>query len=107
MHDAGSLSLSDSNVVDESQVADSLTQMRGAQDKILEQLGKLIVGQEEVVNQLLICLFVGGHSLITGLPGLAKDPPGSQSFPDSGLVLQPDSIYSGLDAGRHHWNRNH
>ena len=72
MHDAGSLSLSDSNVVDESQVADSLKQMRGAQEKILEQLGKLIVGQEEVVNQLLICLFVGGHSLITGLPGLAK-----------------------------------
>ena len=64
--------MSDLNVVDESQVADSLTQMRGAQDKILEQLGKLIVGQEEVVNQLLICLFVGGHSLITGLPGLAK-----------------------------------
>ena len=72
MHDAGSPSLSDSNVVDESQVADSLKQMRGAQEKILEQLGKLIVGQEEVVHQLLICLFVGGHSLITGLPGLAK-----------------------------------
>ncbi len=64
--------MSDLNVVDESQVADSLTQMGGAQEKILEQLGKLIVGQEEVVNQLLICLFVGGHSLITGLPGLAK-----------------------------------
>ena len=64
--------MSDLNVVDESQVADSLTQMRGAREKILEQLGKLIVGQEEVVNQLLICLFVGGHSLITGLPGLAK-----------------------------------
>ena len=64
--------MSDLNVVDESQVADSLTQIGGAQDKILEQLGKLIVGQEEVVNQLLICLFVGGHSLITGLPGLAK-----------------------------------
>ena len=72
MHDAGSLSLSDSNVVDESQVADSLKQMRGAQEKILEQLGKLIVGQNKVVDQLLICLFVGGHSLITGLPGLAK-----------------------------------
>ena len=71
MHD-GPLSLSDSNVVDESQVGDSLKQMRGAQEKILEQLGKLIVGQQEVVNQLLICLFVGGHSLITGLPGLAK-----------------------------------
>ncbi len=64
--------MSDLNVVDDSQVADSLKQMRGAQDRILEQLGKLIVGQEEVVNQLLICLFVGGHSLITGLPGLAK-----------------------------------
>ena len=72
MHDAGSLSLSDWNVVDESHVADSIKQMRTAQEKILGQLRKMIVGQEEVVNQLLICLFVGGHSLITGLPGLAK-----------------------------------
>ena len=36
------------------------------------QVRKVIVGQEEVLEQVLIALFVGGHCLITGLPGTAK-----------------------------------
>jgi MoxR-like ATPase len=40
--------------------------------QILEQLRKVIVGQDEVVEQVLIALFTGGHVLITGVPGLAK-----------------------------------
>ena len=36
------------------------------------EVRKLIVGQDEVVEQLLITLLVGGHCLITGLPGTAK-----------------------------------
>jgi len=39
---------------------------------ILEQLRKIIVGQEEVIEQLLIALFARGHCLIVGVPGLAK-----------------------------------
>jgi len=39
---------------------------------ILEQLHKIIVGQDEVIEQLLISLFARGHSLIVGVPGLAK-----------------------------------
>jgi MoxR-like ATPase len=39
---------------------------------ILGQLRKVIVGQDEVVDQVLIALFTGGHCLITGVPGLAK-----------------------------------
>ena len=40
--------------------------------RIREELGKVIVGQEEVIEQLLIALLAGGHCLITGAPGLAK-----------------------------------
>jgi MoxR-like ATPase len=36
------------------------------------ELGKVIVGQDEVVEQLLVCLFAGGHCLLQGVPGLAK-----------------------------------
>src|SRR5436305_13194234 len=36
------------------------------------ELGKTIVGQAEVIEELLIALFAGGHCLITGAPGLAK-----------------------------------
>jgi MoxR-like ATPase len=40
--------------------------------RILNELRKVIVGQDEVVDQVLIALFTGGHCLITGVPGLAK-----------------------------------
>jgi MoxR-like ATPase len=40
--------------------------------RILNELRKIIVGQDEVVDQVLIALFTGGHCLITGVPGLAK-----------------------------------
>ncbi len=41
-------------------------------EKILEQLRLVVVGQDEVVDQVLIALFTGGHCLLTGVPGLAK-----------------------------------
>ena len=37
-----------------------------------DELGKVIIGQEEVIEQLAICLFGRGHSLLMGVPGLAK-----------------------------------
>lgn len=43
-----------------------------SQKSITSELRKAIVGQDEVIEQVLISLYVGGHSLITGLPGLAK-----------------------------------
>src|SRR5881392_2376689 len=47
-------------------------QIRGSRHRIDEELSKVIVGQADVVEQLLISLFAGGHCLITGAPGLAK-----------------------------------
>jgi MoxR-like ATPase len=40
--------------------------------RILSELRKVIVGQDDVVEQVLVALFTGGHCLITGVPGLAK-----------------------------------
>jgi MoxR-like ATPase len=45
---------------------------RAAEADIVRQVRRVIVGQEEVLEQVLIALFVGGHCLITGLPGTAK-----------------------------------
>jgi MoxR-like ATPase len=47
-------------------------QIRGSRGRIDAELRKVIVGQADVVEQLLISLFAGGHCLITGAPGLAK-----------------------------------
>src|SRR5689334_17143698 len=46
--------------------------MRTGREQILLELRKVIIGQEEVINQVLNTLFVGGNSLIVGAPGLAK-----------------------------------
>jgi MoxR-like ATPase len=46
--------------------------MKAGRDQILTELHKTIVGQEDTINQVLLSLFVGGNSLIVGVPGLAK-----------------------------------
>src|SRR5438045_1270860 len=49
-----------------------IERFRQVQSEIVQQVRRVIVGQEEVLEQVLISLFVGGHCLITGLPGTAK-----------------------------------
>jgi MoxR-like ATPase len=46
--------------------------LQAARPRITTELGKAIVGQHDVIEQILIALFAGGHCLITGAPGLAK-----------------------------------
>jgi MoxR-like ATPase len=41
-------------------------------EQILNQVREIIVGQQEVLDQILIAIFVGGHCLMTGMPGTAK-----------------------------------
>lgn len=50
----------------------AIDELRGAYDALRNELGRIIVGQEAVIEQLSICLFARGHSLIMGVPGLAK-----------------------------------
>ena len=58
----------DSNQTDQQTVEQLLT----GRARIDTELRKVIIGQREVVEELLIALFAGGHCLITGAPGLAK-----------------------------------
>lgn len=46
--------------------------LQQARDQIVQQLGKVIVGQSHVIDEILICLFSQGHCLLEGVPGLAK-----------------------------------
>jgi MoxR-like ATPase len=49
-----------------------IARFREVDASIVKQVRRVIVGQEEVLEQIMIGLFVGGHCLITGLPGTAK-----------------------------------
>jgi MoxR-like ATPase len=58
--------------MDSSVATASAEKVAAGRERILAELRKVIVGQDEVVDQVLIALFTGGHCLITGVPGLAK-----------------------------------
>ena len=50
----------------------AVEQLTASRAKITSELAKVIVGQRDVIEQILIALLAGGHCLITGAPGLAK-----------------------------------
>src|SRR5438105_5702824 len=45
---------------------------RAAYAKVQAEIGKVIVGHTDIVHGVLTCLFVGGHALLEGVPGLGK-----------------------------------
>jgi len=47
-------------------------ELKKAREKVLAELGKVIVGQRKVIDEILTTLFANGHCLIIGVPGLAK-----------------------------------
>src|SRR6202161_375820 len=57
---------------DTAELKQRIKRFHSVREKILGQVRQVIVGQEEVLDQILIALFVGGHCLITGLPGTVK-----------------------------------
>ena len=50
----------------------AIDQLRGSYDQLVDELGRVIVGQRATIERLAICLFARGHALLMGVPGLAK-----------------------------------
>ena len=63
--------MTESSLHQEDPVA-AATAVREIADRIRGEVGKVIVGQEEVVEEVLLAIFCGGHAIIEGVPGLAK-----------------------------------
>jgi MoxR-like ATPase len=57
---------------DAAQLQQRIERFHAVRTEILKQVRSVIVGQEEVLDQILIAIFVGGHCLMTGMPGTAK-----------------------------------
>src|SRR5881398_1126647 len=58
--------------MDSSVATISAEKVAEGRERILTELRKVIVGQDDVIDQVLIAIFTGGHCLIAGVPGLAK-----------------------------------
>ena len=56
--------------MDESE--DVLDKVKDIKDKVLDEIQKVIIGQDEVIEQIVISILAGGHSLLMGVPGLGK-----------------------------------
>ena len=54
------------------QITEYLTQFSQSRAQMLDQLGRVIIGQREVIEQILAAIFTRGHCLLVGVPGLAK-----------------------------------
>src|ERR1700730_16230702 len=75
--------------LDTSDVKDRVARFQKVREDIVTQVHRVIVCQEEVIEQVMIALFVGGHCLITRLPGTAKT-----------LLVRTLAIILGLDFKR-------
>jgi len=58
--------------LDTTDIKARVERFQAVQQSLVSEVRKVIIGQEEVLDQVQIALFVGGHCLITGLPGTAK-----------------------------------
>jgi pSer/pThr/pTyr-binding forkhead associated (FHA) protein len=76
--------------------------LRKGREAILGEVRKVIIGQEEVVEQLIIALFCRGHGLIVGVPGLAKTLLVRARSPASRPGVQAHPVHAGPHAVGHH-----
>jgi MoxR-like ATPase len=66
------MSTASTTITDSAELKERIGRFQEVHNSIIREVRKVIVGQNEVIDQVLISLFVGGHCLITGLPGTAK-----------------------------------
>ncbi len=58
--------------IDQAAMEARADQFRTAYTKVKQEIAKVIVGHDEIVHGILTCLFIGGHALLEGVPGLGK-----------------------------------
>lgn len=77
-----------------------LAQVRAARTKLRAELAKVIVGQSEIIDEIIYALLSRGHVLITGVPGLGKNALGQESGAHFLAQFQAHSIHAGSHACR-------
>ncbi|GAB4187859.1 MAG: MoxR family ATPase [Phycisphaeraceae bacterium] len=62
----------DHTPTNDSSAQELIDQVRQASDQLRQEVAKVVVGQDDVIEQVFMCLFTRGHALLVGVPGLAK-----------------------------------
>ena len=70
--ETGSVAAPRNGAASTADIASVAERVARGRERVLAEIRKVIVGQDEVIDQVLMALFTGGHCLITGVPGLAK-----------------------------------
>ena len=97
---------------DAAELQQRIERFQAVRDGILTQVRQVIVGQDDVLDQILIALFVGGHCLITGMPGTAKTLMVRTIAQTLGLTFRriqftPDLMPSDITGHGHHRRGHH
>ena len=79
---------------DPAELKDYIRRFQEVETAIRREVRKVIVGQEDVIEHVLISLFVGGHCLLTGLPGTAKTLLVRTMARILGIKVQSDSVHA-------------
>ena len=72
----------------------SVEEFRRIAAAVEDEVGKLIVGQQETLREVLICLIAGGHALLEGVPGLGKTMLIRTIAGDAGPRFQPYPVHA-------------
>ena len=80
---------------------EALEALNTKQQQLLQEIGKVIVGQDQVIREVTTAIFAGGHVLLVGVPGLAKTLFGQHDRTGFGTGIQPRPVHAGFDAKRH------
>ena len=78
-----------------------------AREVLVREVHKVIIGQDEMIEQMLICIFARGHCLTIGVPGLAKTLTVSTLAQALHLKFTPHPVHARPDAQRHHGHGDH
>ena len=84
---------------------EAVEQLKQAHDRIVAEIGKVIIGQRKVIDELLISLLSRGHCLLIGVPGLAKTLLISTLSEVFKSEFQSNSIYARSHAIGHYRHR--
>ncbi len=72
----------------------AVEKLQSGYHQLKTELGKVIVGQDAVIEELLISLFCRGHALLVGVPGLGQDAADLNFVQDAGPFVQPNSVHA-------------